>query len=174
MIRLILKIWPALLPITLYLLWVFVFSKLISRIFRKKDYIDANFDIIDEKTGQKTEKNAKIGRFSLENRVFVAVLYVSLLMMIFSLILLALKQVIERRCSHYKRRSSARRKSSLKTLFQIQQAPKKLLQLANTIYIIYPLYINATITVGFLLPLNACEKLKNWCSFLKNFIVIDN
>ena len=91
MIRLILKIWPALLPITLYLLWVFVFSKLISRIFRKKDYIDANFDIIDEKTGQKIEKNAKIGRFSLENRVFVAVLYASLLMTIFSLILLALK-----------------------------------------------------------------------------------
>lgn len=91
MIRLFLKIWPALLPIILYLLWVFVFRKLIIRIFRKKDYIDADYDIIDEKTGKKKEKNDGIGRFSLQNRVFVVVLYASLLMTIFSLIFLAFK-----------------------------------------------------------------------------------
>ncbi|HLD76899.1 MAG TPA: hypothetical protein VI861_02070 [Rickettsiales bacterium] len=84
MIKAILKIWPAFTPIILYILWVFIFEKLFRKIFRKKDYIDADFAVIGE-------KRQKIGKFSLKNNNFVIVLYISLIFMILSLVFLGVR-----------------------------------------------------------------------------------
>lgn len=76
MLKFILKIWPALIPITIYLIWVFLLKK-----NRKKDYIDVEYEVVNEKA-----KNSKIGVFSLRNSSFVLVLFSTLLLIILSLI----------------------------------------------------------------------------------------
>lgn len=81
MLRGILKLWPALLPITLYLLWVFLGKKLYRKLFKKKDFIEAEY-VMDGKSSKKP--------FSLDNKGFVIVLYTTLLLIIFSLIYLAM------------------------------------------------------------------------------------
>lgn len=82
LIKFLLKIWPALLPITLYLLWIFFFEKLYRKYFAKKDFIEGEFKVI--------EKNAKVKRFSLDNKSFVITIYATLLLVIFSLIFTAI------------------------------------------------------------------------------------
>ncbi len=88
MIKAILKLWPALTPIILYVLWIFVFKKLINKLFRKKDYIDGEFVEIKDKNDKNQQK---VSNFSLENPKFVIILYISLVFMIVSLIFLAIK-----------------------------------------------------------------------------------
>ncbi len=88
MIKAILKLWPALTPIILYVLWIFVFKKLINKLFRKKDYIDGEFVEIKDKNDKNQQK---VNNFSLENPKFVIILYISLVFMIVSLIFLAIK-----------------------------------------------------------------------------------
>ena len=88
MIKAILKLWPALTPIILYVLWIFVFKKLINKLFRKKDYIDGEFVEIKDKNDKNQQK---VSNFSLENPKFVIILYISLVFMIASLIFLAIK-----------------------------------------------------------------------------------
>ncbi len=85
MIRFLLKIWPALLPITLYLLWVFLVRKLIRKL-QKKDFIEAKYEVIDEKN----QKIKKISPFSLQNKHFVIILYLSLILAILTLLYAAL------------------------------------------------------------------------------------
>lgn len=81
LIRFLLKIWPALLPITLYLLWIFIFEKLYRKFFAKKDFIEGEFKEIGKKEQSK--------RFSLDNKGFVITIYATLLLVIFSLIFTA-------------------------------------------------------------------------------------
>ncbi len=79
MLRILLKIWPTLLPLALYALWFFLFKKR-----RKKDYIDGDFKVENEKPAQNKP-------FSLENRAFVIILYATFLLIIFSLIFTAIR-----------------------------------------------------------------------------------
>jgi hypothetical protein len=79
MLKFLLKIWPAFLPIMTYIFWVYVVEAvIIERLFRRKKIIE----------GEKVV-NDKLGKFSLRNPCFVTVLYVSFGIAIFSLILAA-------------------------------------------------------------------------------------
>ena len=76
MLRFILKVWPAFLPIIIYLIWVFLIKK-----NRKKDYIDGEYKMVNEKSSSEP-----IGIFSLRNSAFVLALFSTLLFIILSLI----------------------------------------------------------------------------------------
>ena len=79
MLRLLLKVWPALIPITIYILWVLVIKKfLIKKILRRSDYINGE-KVVGEKT---TEKKI----FSLQNHNFVITLYATFILAILTLI----------------------------------------------------------------------------------------
>lgn len=78
MLKFILKVWPAFLPIIIYIIWVLVRKKL-----RKKDYIDGEFKIVGEKSAKAAES---IGAFSLRNSTFVAILFSTLILIILALI----------------------------------------------------------------------------------------
>ncbi len=78
MIRFILKLWPALLPIIIYLIWFLLIDKIIKKLRKKKDYIDADYQLVGKKE--------VMGRFSLKNPRFVKILYVTLVLMILCLI----------------------------------------------------------------------------------------
>jgi hypothetical protein len=96
LIKILLKIWPAITPILLYIIWEFFIKKLINRIFRKnycaknnnsqsnneEKIIEGEFvEVGDKKSAQKFEsKSDKI--FSLENKSFVITLYISLILAI--------------------------------------------------------------------------------------------
>jgi len=96
LIKILLKIWPAITPILLYIIWEFFIKKLINRIFRKnycvknnnsqsnneEKIIEGEFvEVGDKKSDQKFEsKSDKI--FSLENKNFVIILYLSLILAI--------------------------------------------------------------------------------------------
>lgn len=90
LIKLLLRIWPALIPITIYVLWVLVVDRiLIQKILKKKSkIIDGEYKIVGEKTSQKNEE--KVDRFSLQNRHFLIVLYLSLTFGIVALISFAI------------------------------------------------------------------------------------
>jgi len=86
-VKILLKIWPALIPITIYLLWVFVISKFLKKISERKKLIEGK-KIVGEKS---TSSSMKISYFSLKNRNFILVLYFSLIAVILSLILFAIE-----------------------------------------------------------------------------------
>lgn len=71
MLRILLKIWPFLLVLAAYLLYLRVKK-------RKKDYIEGEFAVLEEGATP----------FSLKNPVFLAVLYVALLVLIVCLVVL--------------------------------------------------------------------------------------
>jgi hypothetical protein len=77
MIKFFLKIWPALIPIATYIFWVLV----VERIFKKKNVIEG-----EKIVGEKTTEIKKVGIFSLKNRCFVVILYMSFLLAILTLI----------------------------------------------------------------------------------------
>jgi hypothetical protein len=82
MLRIILKLWPALLPVVIYCLWILVIKKLLlQKILRKKDEINGEKIVGEASTEQKKPK-----AFSLQNRSFVAILYFSLVLAILLLI----------------------------------------------------------------------------------------
>ena len=86
MFKLLLKLWPALLPILIYFFWVFVIEKLIlQKIFCKKTNIEG-----EKLVGEGSTEIKKIKVFSLQNQSFVAVLYSSLILAIILLINLGL------------------------------------------------------------------------------------
>jgi hypothetical protein len=80
-LKLLLKIWPALMPIMVYLFWVFVVEKISAKIFKKKDVIEG-----EKVVGEKSTSSGKVGIFSLQNRCFVTILYMSLILAILSLV----------------------------------------------------------------------------------------
>ena len=81
MLKLLLKIWPSLIPITVYIFWVLVIEKILQKIFKKKNVIDG-----EKIVGEKTTEIKKVGIFSLKNRCFVVILYMSFLLAILTLI----------------------------------------------------------------------------------------
>lgn len=83
--KFLLKIWPAFLPIIIYLLWIILIENfLIKKIIRRKDYIEG-----EKIVGEKATKQEK-QHFSLKNRRFVITLYASFLIAIITLLSLAL------------------------------------------------------------------------------------
>lgn len=84
MLKFLLKIWPAFLPIIIYILWIVVVENfLIKKIIRRKDYIDGE-KVVGEKATKQEKKH-----FSLKNRNFVITLYASFFVAIITLISLA-------------------------------------------------------------------------------------
>ena len=84
--RFILKLWPALTPILFYLIWVFVIERLIlKKLLKKSDIIEGEKII-----GEKSTNVRKLSPFSLENRKFMVVLYLSIIFAIITLIISAL------------------------------------------------------------------------------------
>lgn len=101
LIKILLKIWPAITPILLYVIWQFFIKKLINRIFRKnycaknnnsqsnneEKIIEGEFVNIDKNqenqnfSAKKNEENSK-NIISLENKNFVRILYLSLILAI--------------------------------------------------------------------------------------------
>jgi hypothetical protein len=91
LIKILLKIWPALLPIALYIIWRLVIKKIIFKIKERSKIINGE-KIIGEKSSEKSEINnsgnlKKI--FNFNDRNFIITLYISLILMIASLIFLA-------------------------------------------------------------------------------------
>ncbi len=91
LIKILLKIWPALLPIALYIIWRLVIKKIIFKIKERSKIINGE-KIIGEKSSEKSEINnsgnlKKIFNFNDCN--FIITLYISLILMIASLIFLA-------------------------------------------------------------------------------------
>lgn len=94
-IKILLKIWPALIPILTYLFWVLVVEKIVTRISaRQKNFVRGQYKIVGQKSSSKPDspgydegtQQEKIGKFSLKNKSFITLLYVSFLLVIFSLI----------------------------------------------------------------------------------------
>ncbi len=86
LVKLFLKIWPALIPITLYIFWVFVIERfLIQKILKKNSVIEG------EKVVGERSTEVKLTRiFSLQNQCFLLILYLTLVLGILTLIALAL------------------------------------------------------------------------------------
>jgi hypothetical protein len=104
LIKILLKIWPALFPILIYTFWQIIIKRILNKISRKK-YCAKTYNsqgkIIDgEKDEEKivgaktTESTAKSGAtesnqskiFSLENKNFVLIVYLSLILAILCVI----------------------------------------------------------------------------------------
>lgn len=84
LLKLILKIWPSLIPITLYIFWTFVVEGiLLKKLFKKGK-------IIETKREKKEYVIEQPGHFSLRNKRFVIVLYNSFILAIITLIYFAL------------------------------------------------------------------------------------
>jgi hypothetical protein len=80
LIKLLLKIWPALIPFLLYFLWVLA-NRIIANRRKKKGFIEGQYQIIDGKTGD----------FSLKNSRFVMVVYISLVLMVICFLFFAIR-----------------------------------------------------------------------------------
>lgn len=86
MFRIVLKLWPALLPLIIYFLWVLVIERfLFKKFWRKKTEINGE-KIVGE--GSTIEEKSK--PFSLHNQRFVVILYVSLILAILLLVKLGI------------------------------------------------------------------------------------
>lgn len=104
LLKLLLKIWPALVPILSYLIWVYVIQGFVMRKLRERQakkegkIIEGEFVKVGEKsTAAKSENNdnssnkakESFQKFSLENPQFVLVLYLSLIFAIITLLVVA-------------------------------------------------------------------------------------
>ncbi len=85
MLKILIKLWPALIPIALYLLWIFMVGKFSVK--KKKKIIEGEFGVVGE--GEALDDGKKNGNFSLENRFFLFIVYFSLILAIVTLILAA-------------------------------------------------------------------------------------
>jgi hypothetical protein len=81
LLKILLKIWPALTPIILYIIW----NILIKILFKKKDYIEADYKDVNNKT------TSNISPYSLKNKQFIFVIYLSLIFLIISFLSFALQ-----------------------------------------------------------------------------------
>ncbi len=84
MLKFFLKIWPALTPIIVYLFWIYVVDRIFLKLATKKNDIEG-----EKVVGEKSTTPKKLSPFSLENRCFVIVLYMSLILAILTLIVMA-------------------------------------------------------------------------------------
>lgn len=92
-LKILLKLWPALIPIILYLLWLVV-----KNYYKNKNYIDGEFKEVNPKKVHEEKQNYQnklhsekenVGDFSLKNRNFILVIYFSLFAIIISFLLFA-------------------------------------------------------------------------------------
>jgi len=74
MLKILLKLWPALLPIAIYFVWI-----LLQRFFQKRR--QKRHDAAEKIIGESSTEN-KSKAFSLRNRFFVFMLYASLILAI--------------------------------------------------------------------------------------------
>ncbi len=97
--KFLIKIWPALLPILVYVLWVLVIERIIARTFFKKkpeatNSIDGEYKVVGEGESSSSQdfnhKNHIKSRFSITNRDFLIVLYTTLVFAILILIYTAI------------------------------------------------------------------------------------
>jgi len=89
LMKILLKIWPALTPILIYAIYQLFLKKLLNKIYKSKNnfnqsnstkIIDAE---IEEVVGQKnTETKNSTNIFSLRNKNFIIILYLSLILAI--------------------------------------------------------------------------------------------
>ena len=105
LIKILLKIWPAITPILLYAIWQLFIKKLINRIFRKnycaknnnsqskneEKIIEGEFAEVNKNQENQNFSEKKIDEeskklFSLENKNFIKILYISLILAIACLI----------------------------------------------------------------------------------------
>lgn len=90
MLKLLLKIWPALIPIAVYVFWVLVIDRwLIQKILKKEEVIEGEKiqeKVVGEKSTEVKKPKETKGIFSLQNRCFVIILYMTLILGILILI----------------------------------------------------------------------------------------
>ncbi len=92
LLKLILKIWPALLPIAIYCLWILV-RYLMRRAAAKKsgNIIDGVYTEVKNDAGEASNFKQETGDFSLHNQRFVKVLYLSLFIAIICFLFFAIR-----------------------------------------------------------------------------------
>ena len=91
LIKILLKIWPALVPIAIYIVWNLIIKKIIFKLKQKNKIIEGE-KIIGEKSSARDNlqydfESKKL--FNFRNTNFMITLYFSLIMMILCLIILA-------------------------------------------------------------------------------------
>ncbi len=94
-IKLLLKIWPALTPILIYCLWILA-QKIAYRILTKKAgrIINATYQEVNPNRSNQKEDNKetqKVSHFSLQNRQFIIVLYLSFFIAIVCFLFFAIR-----------------------------------------------------------------------------------
>ena len=92
LLKFLLKIWPSFLPILVYIFWVYVIDGyLVPKLLKKKTDIEG--EKVEEKlVGEKSTEVKTPGKFSLQNRCFVIILYMTLILAILTLIATAFSQ----------------------------------------------------------------------------------
>ncbi len=78
-LKILLKIWPALTPIAIYFFLVII-KRLLSKLLQKKDYITTDYKDLN----RCDSKNNNISPYSLSNKKFIFVIYLSLIFLIIS------------------------------------------------------------------------------------------
>ena len=79
-LKILLKIWPFFVPILSYMFWVFVQNlvrNFLQKKLVKKDYIEGEFHEVKEQEKKTINEQELIKPFSLKNRTFIVVIYVS-------------------------------------------------------------------------------------------------
>ncbi len=106
LLKLLLKLLPALIPVFSYIFWVvivegiivrYILNKIYNKNKKNSDVIDGDYEIVGDKSTKSSDKFANYQsrplkeRFSLQDKIFVSVIYLSLVIAILSLIYFALK-----------------------------------------------------------------------------------
>ena len=89
LLKLLMKIWPSIVPISLYVLWVIIVEGIIiKKILKREKNIEeeGEYKVVGGKATKDRKNPKKISRFSLKNRQFVIIIYISLIFGILSLI----------------------------------------------------------------------------------------
>lgn len=87
LLKIFLKIWPALVPIVLFIIYKLFIVKLINRLKNKNKTIEGEKVVGDSKTSPQTTNPQKLFNFNDKNLIIT--LYLSLIIMILCLIILA-------------------------------------------------------------------------------------
>ncbi len=91
--KILLKIWPALMPIIIYIIYQLIIKKLLNNIYKAKNkfnqsnsakIIDAEIEEVLGEASTKVSNSSNI--FSIHNKNFVIILYLSLILAILAVI----------------------------------------------------------------------------------------
>lgn len=93
LLKLLLKIWPALVPIIIYILWFLVFKKILKKSGKDK-VINGEFQDVNNK---KNEARKELDQsFSLKDPKFIAIIYLSLITAIICFLVFAITSTVKR------------------------------------------------------------------------------